>query len=164
MGRSVAAAPPPIGPAPAGAVGGANIFVTIEGAAGADAPAEKLKAVAEVCWAPPKMLLTFAAGGAETLPVLPKENVLLAGAPPVLLPKLNGAAMAVAVAPPFVDPPPNANGVALDATAGGLLPIVLVPKEKPPTVDLLPAAANRFDEVLLLLTVVGPPKLNVLFV
>lgn len=95
--------------------------------------------------------------------MLPKENVLLAGAPPVLLPKLNGAAVAVAVVPPFVEPPPNAKGVALDDTAG-LFPIVLVPKEKPPADDLFPAAANRFPEVLLLFTVVVPPKLNVLFV
>lgn len=86
--------------------------------------------------------------------MLAKENVLLAGALPVLLPKLN-------VALPFVDPPPNANGVALVAAAG-LLPIVLVPKEKPPAPDLFPAAANRFGEALLLLAVFAPPKLNVL--
>lgn len=95
--------------------------------------------------------------------MLAKENVLLAGAPPELLPKLNGVAVVVTVVPPFVDPPPNGNGVELDATAG-LLPIALVPKEKPPAADLFPAAAKRFDEAFLLFSVLVPPKLNVLFV
>lgn len=62
IGRSVVAAPPPIGPAPAGAAGGANIFAGVKGAAGADVPAEKLNAAAEVCCAPPKILLICAAG------------------------------------------------------------------------------------------------------